>query len=274
MQDIGSTIREKLKTGKISLPSLPDNAVKLRMLAADPKSTMNDLAVLIGHDASVSAQLIRLAQTMRYSHPGCKITSLFTAINRIGLNGTVNLVLAMSILQGYNFHSKLLHSMCRDDYNRSRHICRYSLTVYRLIQGELPRAVGDYISLATIFLNIGFLPIYSELDAIERVSQISIEADVVEDWKKHLRCQLGRMILEKWKFDQSFIDVMSLAIDDTYTEEMKAVVYGYEYVNSNPSVGLIPLGKDLSDSFTFIDEGKYLDDLRSFLHEKNLLVQK
>ncbi len=125
-----------------------------------------------------------------------------------------------------------------------------------------------------IFLNIGFLPIYSELDAIERVSQISIEADVVEDWKKHLRCQLGRMILEKWKFDQSFIDVMSLAIDDTYTEEMKAVVYGYEYVNSNPSVGLIPLGKDLSDSFTFIDEGKYLDDLRSFLQEKNLLVQK
>ncbi len=271
MQDIGSTIREKLKTGKISLPSLPDNAAKLRSLAADPKSTLNDLAILIGHDASVSAQLIRLAQTMRYSRPGCTITSLFTAINRIGLNGTVNLVLAMSILQGYNFHSKLLHSMCRDDYNRSRHVCRYSLTAYSLINGDLPREVGDYISLAAIFLNIGFLPLYSELDAIERVSQIKFDADLVNEWKNNLRCPLGKMILKKWNFDEKFVNVMELTPNESFSEDMKAVVYGYEYVNSFPEIGLIPLGKDLSDSFTLIGEGKYLDDLVRFLRERGLL---
>ncbi|MBQ8707109.1 MAG: HDOD domain-containing protein [Succinivibrionaceae bacterium] len=271
MQDIGATIRDKLRTGKISLPSLPDNAVKLRNLASDPKSTLNDLAVLIGHDASVSAQLIRLAQTMRYSHPGCTITSLHMAINRIGMNGTVNLVLAMSILQGYSFHSKLLHAMCRQDYETSRRISRYSLTAYQLINGDLPMQVGDYISLASIFLNIGFLPIYSELDAIERVTQVQFSSEMVYQWKDTLRSILGRMILEKWKFDQKFVDVVSLNITDNYTPDMKAVVYGYDFVKNALPADLVPLGDDLSDSFSPLEEGRYRSALLEYLQGRNLV---
>ncbi len=270
-RDIGSTIREKLKTGKVALPSLPDNAVKLRNLASDPRSSINDIAVLIGHDAGVSAQLIRLAQTMRYSHPGCTITSLSMAINRIGMNGTVNLVLAMSILQGYCFHSKLLHAMCRRDYEESRHVCRYSLTAYQLINGDLPRTVGDFIALAAIFLNIGFLPIYSELDAIERVTQVSFSEDTVQGWKRSLRSGLGKMILEKWKFDQKFVDVVGLEITSSFTPDMEAVVYAHDFVTSQPRENLVPLGSDLSDSFTPLTEGKYLEALAAYLRERGVL---
>ncbi len=271
MLDIGTTIKEKLKAGKISLPSLPDNAIKLRSVAANPNSSLKDLALLIGHDAGVSAQLIRLAQTMRYSHPGCTITSLPMAINRIGMNGTVNLVLAMSILQGYSFHSRLLHDLCASDYKQSRHICRYALTAYQMINGDLPQNAGDYISLASIFINIGYLPIYTELDAVERVSQVVLTADLVEEWKHLLRASLGKLILEKWKFDQKFIDVVDLSITESFSSDMKAVVYSYEYVKSTPKEELVPLDKDLSDSFTPLGAGKYYDLFYEYLQGRGLV---
>lgn len=271
MQDIAITLEQKLKTNRLSIPSLPENAIKLRKLAADPQATLKDVTDLIGHDASTSAQIIRLAQTLRYSNPGCTITSLNKAVGRIGFQGTINLVLAMTILQGYHFHSKTIHDLCKKDNDNSRLISKYALTAYQSINCKLPQAEADFISLAAIFLNIGTLPIYSELDAIEKITQQPIDIDQIEKCKEELKVKLGLMILENWNFDPSFSKILDLHVKQSNKSEINCVIYAAKFIQETDPSKLYPLSPELSDSFEPLSDGDHKDLFIKYLREKGWL---
>ena len=265
MQDLAITLEKKLKTNRLSIPSLPENAVKLRKLAANPNASIKDITELIGQDASTSAQIIRLAQTLRYSNPGSTITSLNTAVTRIGFQGTVNLVLAMTILQGYHFHSKSIHNLCKYDNFCSRLTSKYAMTAYLAINQNLPQEKSDFIALASIFLNIGTLPIYSELDVIERVSQLTIDNEQITKWKKELKVKFGLKILENWKFDPSFATVMDLKINKYNTCEANCVIYAAKFVENSKIEDLMPLSNEISDSFVPLPDSDYRDTFIEYL---------
>ena len=267
MQDLAITLENKLKSNRLSIPSLPENAIKLRKLAANPNASIKDLTELIAHDASTSAQIVRLAQTLRYSNPGCTITSLNTAITRIGFQGTINLVLAMTILQGYNFHSKTIHKLCKRDNDLSCLISKYAMTAYQNINGNLPQDQADYIALASIFLNIGTLPIYSELDAIERVTQLTISDEQINKWKNELKVKFGLKSLENWNFDPSFSQVLDLQLKTSNTSEMNCVIYAARFVEKTKFEDLIPLSQELSDSFVPLPDGAHKEQFIEFLKQ-------
>lgn len=271
MQDLFITIEQKLKSNRLTIPSLPENAVRLRRLASDPNATLKDVSELISQDANTSAQIIRMAQTFRYSNPGCTITSLQKAIGRIGFLGTINLVLAMTVLQGYHFHSKTLYSLCQIDNAKSRLICRYALTAFELIKGKIIQEDADFISLASIFLNIGCLPIYSELDSIVRITSINLEIEQIKKWTEELKVNLGMKILEKWNFDHRFSELMQLKIKETNSLAMNCVIFAAKYVEESETTSLIPLSNEISESFLPIPEGKYKDTFVSYLEDNNYL---
>ena len=225
MQDLAITLEKKLKTNRLSIPSLPENAVKLRKLAANPNASIKDITELIGQDASTSAQIIRLAQTLRYSNPGSTITSLNTAVTRIGFQGTVNLVLAMTILQGYHFHSKSIHNLCKYDNFCSRLTCKYAMTAYLAINQNLPQ----------------------------------------EKWKKELKVKFGLKILENWKFDPSFATVMDLKINKSNTCEANCVIYAAKFVENSKIEDLMPLSNEISDSFVPLPDSDYRDTFIEYL---------
>lgn len=271
MQNLEVTLEQKLKSGRLTLPSLPENAVKLRRIASDPNSSIKDISDLIGQDASISAQIIRLAQTLRYSNPGCTITSLSKAIGRIGMQGSINLVLAMSILQGYHFHSKFIHGLCKKENEQSRLICKYALTIFEIIENKLPQNSADFISLGSIFLNIGCLPIFGELDAIERVTQIKFDESVIFNWCNLLKVKLGQSILESWKFDKKFSLLLTKEITPEYSLEMKVIIYALRFIEHCSKDQLYPLSNDMSDNFCTVPEGKYRDLLIEYLKDCKIL---
>ncbi len=273
MTDMCSTIEEKLRLGKINLPSLPETVIQLRKIASNPNSTIKELSEFICQDAGLSAQLIRIAQTMRYSHPGYSISSLNTAINRIGMFGTINLVMAMSILQGYLFHSKNLYEMCKKDSEYAKQVSRYAITIYELLYGNMSQEQGDFISLAAVFLNIGALPIYSELDSIESITKIQLNKDFIFKLKNDLGVSLGKKILEKWCFNKRFIEILDLTITDSYTDDMKAVVYACKFLSTATEDKIAPLSDNIADCFCSIKEGSFRNTLIEFLKEKLLIKE-
>ncbi len=273
MSDMCSTIEAKLQSGKIILPSLPEITIQVRKIAANPNATIKDLSEFICQDAGISAQLIRLAQTMRYSRPNYVVSSLTTAINRIGMHGTINLIMAMSILQGYSFHSKTLYSLCKEDNELSRQICRYGMTIYEKLFGELTQEKADFIALAAVFLNIGSLPIYSELDSIERITKVELNRDFVIKLKKDLSSMLGKKILETWKFNKDFIELQDLNINENYSDTMKSIIYAHQFVLSTPTDKISPLSKNIVESFCCIEEGTYKDILIDHLKDKGLIKE-
>ena len=153
-----------LKNDNLIIPVMPELATKLSRLVGDSNVTTKELARVIGSDTGVTAQVIRLSQTLRYSNPGTTITSLPAAISRIGLNSTVSMALALAIEQSFYFRNSVVVKYCHDEISRSFMVCSYALTICAIRYGIMPNLVYDYVVLASSLLNIGYLPFLVEVD--------------------------------------------------------------------------------------------------------------
>lgn len=78
------------------LPALPSMAQKIFQLNANPYAHAEDLAKLVERDPSLSAQIIRYAQSPFYGYPG-KIASVRQAISRVlGYDMVMNMALGIA----------------------------------------------------------------------------------------------------------------------------------------------------------------------------------
>lgn len=73
--------------------ALPDICVRLRAVLDDPRSTADDLGNLIGVDPSLTAKVLRLANSSLFRFPS-QIESVSKAINVIGGEALYNIVVA------------------------------------------------------------------------------------------------------------------------------------------------------------------------------------
>ena len=86
---------EKMKSGKIDLPVLPQIVQDVEGVLKNPHSTGEDLAKVIEVDAVISIRLISVANSPYYRGLE-QITSVRTAISRLGHSETQNLVAAIA----------------------------------------------------------------------------------------------------------------------------------------------------------------------------------
>lgn len=81
----------------IELPVMPPMADKILKLRSDPNATATDLAIIIEKDPSLSAQLIKWAQSPYYGYSG-RIVSVENAIIKVlGFHLVLNLALGLSL---------------------------------------------------------------------------------------------------------------------------------------------------------------------------------
>jgi HD-like signal output (HDOD) protein len=79
-----SLILKRVEAGEILLPAIPSVVSDLRALLQQPDSTLEDVVALIERDQKMTAQLMRLANTLQYSR-GVTNPDLRTAVSRVGL---------------------------------------------------------------------------------------------------------------------------------------------------------------------------------------------
>ena len=200
-----------LKNDNLMIPAMPELVSKLSRLVGNPNLTTKELARVIGSDTGVTAQVIRMSQTLRYSNPGTTITSLPAAISRIGLNSTVSMALALAIEQSFYFRNPVVVKYCHAELTRGFMICSYALTICSIRYGIMPNLVFDYVVLASALLNIGYLPFLVEVDTyvLAQGKGYSLEDDALRTASDKIRYPLGTAILRHWRFDKSFESVMS-----------------------------------------------------------------
>ncbi|MDR4509649.1 MAG: GGDEF domain-containing protein [Candidatus Brocadiaceae bacterium] len=80
-----------------SIPTLPDVATKVLSLSSKEDISTHEVAELISTDASISAKILKTANSALYGFP-FRIRTILQAVSRIGLNATQNLVLSSSFL--------------------------------------------------------------------------------------------------------------------------------------------------------------------------------
>ncbi|MCU0608189.1 MAG: HDOD domain-containing protein [Chitinispirillaceae bacterium] len=80
----------------VQLPTLPEISSRLMGLIRNPRASVNDVADIIGQDVSLSAKVLRLANSAYYGMPG-KITTINNAVVLLGFRVITTIVLSVTV---------------------------------------------------------------------------------------------------------------------------------------------------------------------------------
>ncbi|MBM4053605.1 MAG: GGDEF domain-containing protein [Planctomycetes bacterium] len=147
------TKEEVLKTvlNSPSLPTLPTVASKLISISSKPETTMTEIANLISKDITMSAKLLKIANSAFYSFSS-KISTVHQAVSNIGKNAIRSLVLSVSFLTiKTNYKDEVF------DYEKHWQQSLSSAVAAKLIMAEVDKTDPEEIFSAALLQDIGGL---------------------------------------------------------------------------------------------------------------------
>lgn len=193
------------------LPTLPEIALRIRSLIVSEEGDASMMAKLIEQDPSLSSKILKIANSAFYCTPNKKITSVKTAITRIGFNQIGHIALAVSLIRQFSRKSDIL------DYHQ---FWRHSLSaaflsglVYEGNNGGNTLEQNHTTFLSGLFHDIGIL-IYDQFfhSQYEKIIDYAMEKEIPfleaekELFPNETHAALGSALMELWKIDLSVVN--------------------------------------------------------------------
>ncbi len=191
-EQIIEDLRQAIRSDALVLPTLPEVAYKVRDTAADPDASVADLAKVVEQDVSISARLIRVANspTYRGSKPN---EDLRSAISRLGLKLTSSLVTSLAMEQLFRAKSKIVEERMKGVWIRATEVAGISHVLCKHYSKLKP----DQATLAGLIHEIGALPI---LTFAENKPELLANEKFLDQLVTKVSPKLGLMILQQWEF--------------------------------------------------------------------------
>lgn len=206
---------DAIENDRITLPTLPEVALKVREAAEDPDIGIPQLARVIGNDAALSARIIKIVNSplLRTSK---EITDLQTAIGRLGINYTCNLATGLAMEQMFQATSDVVDRRLREVWTRSTEVAGICHALCRYYT----RLPADQAMLAGLIHQIGALPILTFAEERGGLLDDAISLDRLID---KLHPMLGEKILTTWDFPKPIAIVPMQYLN--YSRQSPAVDY-------------------------------------------------
>lgn len=228
------------------LPTLPEIALRIRSLIMSDEGNASMLARLIEQDPSISAKILKVANSSFYCSANNRITSVKTAITRIGFNEIGHIALAVSLIRTFSRKSNVL------DYKQ---FWKHSLTAAYLTslvaetgnEGFSPRE-RHALFLSGLFHDIGILVydqfFHQQFEQIiehafkQEISFLDAERDL---YPSETHVALGAALLELWKIDLPVISGIrfhhNIEKAPVNLRPVAAATYLSEYILCNSGLG-------------------------------------
>jgi HD-like signal output (HDOD) protein len=196
MTDLNSIITTEIKSqidaDKLILPTLPELALKAREIAERKDVTIEKVADVVRFDTAISARLIKVANSplMRARHAATDLTS---AISRLGLNFSCNLITGLAMEQMFQATTELVDNALRSVWATSTAIAGRA----SIIAKNFTKLPPDEAAFAGLVHLIGALPILTFVE--ENLHSFS-SAPKLDALIRELHPELGRKILDNWGF--------------------------------------------------------------------------
>lgn len=190
-----------IKNDELILPTLPEVALQVRDVAMDPDANIGKLAKVISNDPSLSARLIKVANSplMRASR---KIEGLNMALSRLGMAYTANIATGLAMEQMFQATSDLIDRRLREAWTRSAEVAGIATVLCRFCTKLRP----EKATLAGLVHQIGALPILTFAEDNEILLKDAFTLDTVID---KLAPAIGNRILSSWDFPDDIRQVPS-----------------------------------------------------------------
>ncbi|MEK9713595.1 MAG: HDOD domain-containing protein, partial [Thalassolituus sp.] len=182
------------------LPTLPEIALKVREIAEDENASIPDLSRVLARDPAMSARLLRVTNSpmVRSAVP---ITDITTAISRLGIDFTANLVIGIAMEQMFQATKDIIDRRLRQCWSHAVSIAASAQVLAR----HFTRMPPDQALLAGLVHQIGILPILTYAENSDTLLQDGPTLDrVIEE----LHQPLGKIVLKSWDFTPELITVV------------------------------------------------------------------
>lgn len=241
---------EKIGNDTLTLPTLPEVAVKVRRAADDPNVNLTKMAEVIAQDPALSARMMKHANSA-VSRRQIKIETIGQAVTRIGLRQIKNIATAMAMEQLFVSKNVLIKSYMEKTWQKTVEISTVAIALMHVYLRENRHGSmnTDTITLAALVHNIGVLPILTEA---ERHEDVFANPQFLGQAIQKLSSRIGSSIMKAWDFPNEFIDVAEKWADFRYQTKQASYV---DFVR----IGAIYTGvlKNIDDKNDLIDQ--YVD---------------
>lgn len=187
------------------LPSLPSIALRILRLTQSSKATVNDVADTIEHDPALTARLISLANSAHHTRSANSTQTCLEAIQRLGLDATLTVVLSFNLLQHSRKGPQHTHIWQRSIMS--------ALIARKLAEQACPKQAGNAFT-AALLQDIGILTLSATYP--EQVDELYIDnaiphAHLVEEEQRYFGCDhtiIGAWLAAKWGLPATLINTI------------------------------------------------------------------
>lgn len=189
---------QALSTARVRLPALPEVTHKISRIIVDDELNARHIASLVAADASVSARLMKLANSSLYRGLNT-ITELPEAVTRLGMETTRHLVLAFALQE--------MQHQPRSDMIRKRLLRSWKESIQLaalcyVLAKKCTRIPPEEALLAGLLHNIGELPL---LSFAAEDPDLARDPAPLEPVIEESRAQAGALLLHHWNLPAPLI---------------------------------------------------------------------
>ncbi len=195
-----SDLLDDLANNRLTLPTLPEIALKIRRAVDDPCLTGAKLAKLVSTDAALSARLLQVANSVffRGLNP---VENVHTAVVRLGLVCVRNVVTSLVMNQLYQAKKTArVKKQLQTLWLHGAKVAAISNVLARRTAG----LDAEEAMLAGLIHDIGALPILSRAASTPEIADDPATLQSIID-EYHPR--IGKRILEAWNFPEALVTV-------------------------------------------------------------------
>lgn len=268
---------QEYMTGKLNLASLPDLAIRLRKAVQNPYQTTHDIAIIIQSDPAITGQLIKIANCALYRTDSV-INDCQTAIARIGLENTRDIVTTLTIKQLFKPKSRLVAKQMLALWRHSTYVAAISAVLAEM----LPSMNPDRALLAGLIHDIGVLAI---LSYAEQFPELVKNKNILDEAIEQLRGEMGALVLRHWSMPSDLVTVAmeseNWTRDSAHGPDLCDVVQVaqiFSFINSKetkdyPNLDKLPAFKKLPLCRQGPDKGlEILNDAKAHIKEMKQLL--
>ncbi len=191
-QEFLDKLQKAIKTNSITLPTLPEVALRIRDAVESEDTSASQIAEMIATDAALSARLLQVANSPLY-RGRMVIDSIQMAVARLGTKLIRNLITSLAMKQIFQATSDTMDHQLRSSWEQSVQIAAIS----RALSKQIPHLQADQAMLAGLVHNIGSLPV---IKMAEDYQELVEDEDKLREIVESVGPTIGKSILTEWGF--------------------------------------------------------------------------
>ena len=199
-QAFSEQIEDELQEGRLSFPTALDVSLRIKRLADNPDSSLDEIAGVVRAEPVLSAKTVRMANAVALNPYGAPISNVSDAVRRIGLATLRCLAFAVSAEQLAQDHrSKAMRLVASGLWMHSVDVSAWAFALARRLKVVNP----DTAMFAGIMIDIGqFFLVARAADYPALENNMDRFAEFVSTWNE----PVGRAILEVFELPESILD--------------------------------------------------------------------